>query len=177
MNEAQLVGAIKAHIARGDKAAEKSEGHYIAAGQYLKQLKAEHSGSWEQWETLLSVGIGRSRASELMQIADGRKTAEEVRAITAGRTRRSRENSPLRSGEARGAGQNWVCRACDARAHKGCDCENAIAQPLLRYTLTVDPREPIERLLAAIKATIERDNKLGVIDKRRLPLAIAKRRG
>jgi hypothetical protein len=81
MNETQLVGAIKAHIARGDKARDKPEQHYIAAGQYLKQLKDGHSGSWEEWEELLKakVGIGKSRASELMQIADGRKTPEEVK--------------------------------------------------------------------------------------------------
>jgi len=35
-----LVADIKAHIAEGDKAAEKSEQHYIAAGQHLKTLKA-----------------------------------------------------------------------------------------------------------------------------------------
>src|SRR5262249_24168382 len=41
---AQLTSTIKAHIAKGDKAADKAEQHYIAAGQHLKQLKAEHDG-------------------------------------------------------------------------------------------------------------------------------------
>jgi len=43
-DQQDLIRAIKAHIARGDKAADKAEQHYIAAGQYLKTLKAEHGG-------------------------------------------------------------------------------------------------------------------------------------
>jgi len=121
---AQLISRIKAHIEKGDRAAEKSEQHYIAAGQHLKTLKAEHAGNWADWENLLKtkVGIGTGRASELMQIADGRKTVESVRAgkaesvrqlrargsslrseenaVTSKRTRKSRKRrSPLRSGE------------------------------------------------------------------------------
>ena len=101
MNESQLVRLIKEHIAKGDKAAEKSEQHYIAAGQHLKTLKAEHGGTWAEWEALLKerVGIGKSRASELMQIADGRKTVEQVQANSANRKAKAIQCSPLRSGE------------------------------------------------------------------------------
>src|SRR5262249_19476 len=44
---------------------------------------------------------GKSRASELMRIADGTKTVEQVRADTAERTAKTRalQSSPLRSGE------------------------------------------------------------------------------
>ena len=101
-NQAQLISTIKAHIARGDKAAEKAEQHYIAAGQHLATLKADHAGTWEEWETLLKskVGIGKSRASELMAIADGRKTVEGLRAKKAESVRQVRAQvSPLRSGE------------------------------------------------------------------------------
>ena len=58
--QASLINKIKVHIAKGDKAAEKAEQHYVAAGQYLKQLKANHTGTWEEWEALLKskVGIG-----------------------------------------------------------------------------------------------------------------------
>src|SRR5262249_50182255 len=103
MNESQLVRAIKAHIDKGDKAKEKAEQHYISAGLHLKTLKADHTGNWTNWEKLLKtkIGIGKTRASELMQIADGRKTVEEVRAVTSKRTRKSRKRSPLRSGEER----------------------------------------------------------------------------
>src|ERR1700741_1579538 len=100
MKETQLVKTIKAHIAAGDKAAEKSNNHYTAAGQHLKTLKASHGGTWAEWEALLrdKIGIGKSRASELMAIADGRKTVESARAATAYRVRRLR-SSPLRNGE------------------------------------------------------------------------------
>ena len=103
MNESQLIQTIKAHIAKGDKAKDKAEQHYIAAGQHLKTLKASHGGSWAEWEELLKtkIGIGKSRASELMRIADGTKTVEQVRADTAERTAKTRalQSSPLRSGE------------------------------------------------------------------------------
>jgi hypothetical protein len=92
MTQQQLVEAIKAHISKGDKAAEKSEQHYIAAGQHLKTLKAEHGGTWAEWESLLKtkIGIGKSRASELMQIADGRKTVDQTRAADAAKHKRLR---------------------------------------------------------------------------------------
>ena len=81
-NQAQLISAIKASIAAGDKTAQKANDHYISAGQHLATLKKEHAGSWAEWEALLKtrIGISTGRASELMQIADGRKTVEQVRA-------------------------------------------------------------------------------------------------
>jgi hypothetical protein len=106
--------AVKAHIAKGDKARDKAEQHYIAAGQHLSSLKAEHTGTWAEWEALVKerAGIGKSRASELMQIADGRKTVESVRAEKAESVRqlRKRESSPLRSGE------EGVLKCCGLRA-------------------------------------------------------------
>src|SRR5262245_24656567 len=104
LTPAALIDAIKAHIAEGDQARDKAEQHYIAAGQHLKRLKATHEesgGSWPEWEKLLKerVGIGKSHASALCQTADGQKSADDVRAITAERTRQSRNSSPLRSGE------------------------------------------------------------------------------
>jgi hypothetical protein len=89
-NQAQLIRTIKAHIAAGDKAAEKSEQHYVSAGQHIKTLKANHTGTWAEWMTLLKteIGISKSRASELMMIADGRKTAESV---AADRRKRQRD--------------------------------------------------------------------------------------
>jgi hypothetical protein len=97
----QLVRHIKAHIAKGDQAKDKADQHYIAAGQYLKALKASHGGTWAEWEALLrdGIGIGKSRASELMQIADGRKTAAEIATNTTERSQKHRALSPLRNGE------------------------------------------------------------------------------
>jgi hypothetical protein len=97
--QAQLISAIKAHTAEGEKAAEKSEQHYIAAGLHLKQLK-DATASWAEWEDRLKkVGISASRASDLMQIADGRKTAEGLAIASTERSRRHR--SSLRNEEAR----------------------------------------------------------------------------
>jgi len=99
---AEYCRRIKAHIAKGDKAVEKADEHYKAAGIYLKELKAEHGGTWAKWETLLKnkVGISTGRASELMQVADGRKTVEKLRADKAESVRQVRARaSSLRSEE------------------------------------------------------------------------------
>jgi hypothetical protein len=97
--------AVKAHVAKGDQAKDKAEQHYIAAGQHLAALKAQHDedgGTWAQWEIKVKekAGIAKSRASELMQIADGTKTVEQVRTEKAESVRQLRaRTSPLRSGE------------------------------------------------------------------------------
>jgi hypothetical protein len=97
--------AVRTCIEKADKAAEKARDWQITAGQHLKALKAEHDaggGTWAEWESLVKekAGIGKSRASELMQIADGTKTLEQVRADKAKSVRQVRaKTSPLRSGE------------------------------------------------------------------------------
>src|SRR5262249_43993108 len=95
--------AIRAHIAKGDKTKAKADDPYIAAGRYLGELRAKHTGTWADWEALVKekAGIGKSRASELMAIAAGTKTVEQVRAETSERTAKTRalQSSPLRSGE------------------------------------------------------------------------------
>jgi hypothetical protein len=99
----ELIKTIKALIVKGDAATKKAEDFYIAAGQHLKTLKAQHTGSWDEWEKLLKekCGIGKSRASELMRIADATTTVEQVRADTARRVMRHGRSSPLANGEHR----------------------------------------------------------------------------
>ena len=82
MNEAQLIKAIKAHIAKGEQ-------HYISAGLHLAKLK-ERCPDQATFLALVKdkIGIGKSRTYELLQIADGRKTVEEVRADTDERKQR-----------------------------------------------------------------------------------------
>jgi hypothetical protein len=85
MHVGQLIKAIKAHIAKGDHAKDKAEQHYISAGQHLKTLKARHDtdgGNWAEWSELLTgkCDLSTGRASELMQIADGRTSQEKIRA-------------------------------------------------------------------------------------------------
>jgi hypothetical protein len=91
-NQAQLIRTIKAHLDKGDHASEKAEQHYITAGRHLKTLRDNHTGTWVEWVTLLKteIGIGKSRASELMEIADGRKTAEGIAAARRKRQLKAR---------------------------------------------------------------------------------------
>jgi len=156
MIESQLVRTIRAHIAAGDKAAQKSNDHYIAAGQHLKTLKADHTGSWSEWEALLKekVRISTGRASELIQIADGRKTVESVRAGKAESMKRLRASSPrgeesavapkasteapsprredcrhaiADSGFDEHGAPIWICRECGLEAARSCGCHPATA--------------------------------------------------
>jgi hypothetical protein len=147
-DQAALIGKIKAHIDKGDKAkaqaehaAGKAEQHYISAGQYLKTLKEQHNGSWAEWEELLKtkIGIGKSRASELMAIADGTKTTKQVRADTNKR-KITHRTSPFRNGETRRERQrkaNAECErdreACIALDQKVTSAERELAQWLANH--------------------------------------------
>jgi hypothetical protein len=89
-----LADTIKAHIAAGDKAFDKSEQHYKSAGIHLKEAKDKVSRRADlTWQGFLfgQCGLKRSRADELIAIADGRKTLEEVRAGNRERDSRRRE--------------------------------------------------------------------------------------
>jgi hypothetical protein len=96
---------VRACIDKAEKAANKARDWQITAGQHLKALKAEHDdggGTWAEWEELVKekAGISKSRASELMAIADGTKTVEQSRAANAAANKRLRDRrSPSRDGE------------------------------------------------------------------------------
>jgi hypothetical protein len=86
--EGLLISHIQAHIkkgelaeARADQNRKHAEGHYVAAGRYLTMLKVTYAPTWSHWETLLKVKVKLStgRASELMQLADGRKDLQQIR--------------------------------------------------------------------------------------------------
>jgi hypothetical protein len=87
-----LLKAIKEAVARGDRAKVRAENFYITAGQHLKTLKDNYTASWAEWEETLRVrcNLSASRASDLMAIADGRKTVKQVRSDTAQRMRQLR---------------------------------------------------------------------------------------
>jgi hypothetical protein len=74
-----LTRRIKALVEKGDRAAEKADQFYKSAGIHIKEIKQRQS---EHWETIVreKCGLGRSRAYELMAIADGKTTLEKVRA-------------------------------------------------------------------------------------------------
>ena len=86
--EPLLVQYIREHVRKGEAAKEraaqnhkKSEDHFIAAGQYLTMLKVTYAPTWQRWEALLKakVKLSTGRASELMQLADGRKDLQQIR--------------------------------------------------------------------------------------------------
>jgi hypothetical protein len=94
--ESLLVSHIRAHVKQGEKAREradqareKAEQHFIAAGRYLVMLKVHYAADWAAWELLLKtkVDISTGRASELMQLADGRKDLQQIRDATAQRVK------------------------------------------------------------------------------------------
>jgi hypothetical protein len=106
--ESLLVRYVKAHVRKGEQAKEraaqnhkKSEGHFIAAGRYLAMLKTSYAPSWKHWDVLLQVKVGLStgRASELMQLADGRKSSQEIRDATAQRLKALRARGSSLQGQ------------------------------------------------------------------------------
>ena len=103
VDKAQLIKKIKVCIEKGDKANDKAEQYYTAAGIHLKTLKkkAPNQAAWEQL-IKSRCGLSTSRAYELIQIADGRKTVAELRLGTAARMRKHRSR-PSRDGQNKAA--------------------------------------------------------------------------
>jgi hypothetical protein len=93
----RLILEIKILISKGDHATKKAEQFYISAGLNLKKLKARKPDSIA-WGKFVrdTCGLGQARADELIRIADGKTTVDEVRAATAARMRKSRQRSMSR---------------------------------------------------------------------------------
>jgi hypothetical protein len=158
--------AAKECIAKGDKAHAKADDLYITAGQHLKVLKANHDGrggTFDAWEALLKerVGIGKTRASELMQIADGTKTVEQIRDRSnesSGRSHaKARLRSPLISGENSGNVET-VTTSIDTKGRKqGAEVPPEVAEARARSAAKIrallgnpdPPREEKHELIAA----------------------------
>jgi hypothetical protein len=79
VDEAQLIKKIKVYIEKGDKAKDKAEQYYTAAGLHLKELKEGKSKA--EWAKLIEAkcGLGVRRAYELISIANGRKSVADIR--------------------------------------------------------------------------------------------------
>jgi hypothetical protein len=79
-----LSGLVKASIAAGDKALDKAEQHYKSAGLYLiearERLPIEEPGKRFTAYIVGECRMKPSRAYELIAIAEGRLTLEEIRA-------------------------------------------------------------------------------------------------
>jgi hypothetical protein len=100
--ESLLIQHVKAHIkqgekakARADQARDKAEQHLISAGVHLQTLRTHYCRNWQEWEILLKTKIGLStgRASELMQIASGKKSLQGIRDSDSEKHRRLRQSS------------------------------------------------------------------------------------
>lgn len=98
-----LCNQIKAFIEKGNLAVKKSEDLYLSAGCSLLELKKRVPDQWLK-HAKDDIGISKTRAYELVAIAEGRTTTEETRERTNTRTKRSRakKKSPLRSGKRKG---------------------------------------------------------------------------
>jgi len=105
MSLEQIGAHAKAHVDTADKYEGKRDEHIKSAGLYLIEAKARVERTkgltWPAW-LLHNCPIGRSRADEIIMIADGRTTVEAVRAKKAesmAKTRAKRADPPPRGGK------------------------------------------------------------------------------
>jgi hypothetical protein len=99
MNDEQRLKAVKSLVAKGDQAKDKAEQYYASAGCHLKELKEWHSKA--EWAELIKTkcNLGVSRAYELIQIANGRKTVSDIRLSANERKQKHRAARPFRNGQ------------------------------------------------------------------------------
>lgn len=90
----QLGASAHGHYKAAEKAQEKAEQQMMSAGLYLKEaqerLKRRKDMNFAEF-LLKHCPIGKSRAYEIIAIADGRKTVEEVREANAFRQAEKRQ--------------------------------------------------------------------------------------
>src|SRR5262249_893540 len=92
---------IKAHLDKAGKGERKAQDHFIAGGKHLKTRKDSHGGPRAGREALLKekIEISTCRAAELIQLADGGKTVDQIRDAKAESVRQVRARASLRSEE------------------------------------------------------------------------------
>jgi hypothetical protein len=92
----ELGEQIAAHLEKAAKCEEKAEQHYTTAGQLLAQVRelCDEDGFHAVREKFFP-DLGRSRAYEILQVAAGKKSIEDIRAGTRERMRRHRASRAL----------------------------------------------------------------------------------
>jgi hypothetical protein len=97
MSTPQIAQAINVLVRKYEQAQVKAEQYERTMGQHLKVLKERKPGDidWEAWLEECKVKLKQDRADQLIRIADGRTTADKVRADTAERNRRLRKRKSL----------------------------------------------------------------------------------
>jgi len=88
------INALADKLANAER---KIEEYQRSIGQHIAAIKAVRPNDWEKI-VKAKCKLGRSRAYELLAIADGTKTVKQTRAEKAGSVRRLRAR-PLRSGQ------------------------------------------------------------------------------
>lgn len=94
---------IVARIEAGDKAKDRADQMYKSAGLQLIEAR-NRVPDFSAFLRDHCDGLGRSRAYELIAIADGRRTTEETRARSRTRAQRSRANKATASATSRTRG-------------------------------------------------------------------------
>lgn len=146
-DEARLTREIKVLIEKGDKASEKAEQFYIAAGQHLKTLK-DRSASAAAWERIVKqkCDLGKSRAYELLKIADGRTTVADVR--LGGKARQAKSIAKLKSKVSVSDGETRALTVITGGKEPGANADDPETSAAMD---SVDS----ERLLEAVRAKAE----------------------
>jgi hypothetical protein len=92
---------IEEHDRKIEEHETKRDEREVEVGAALKALKAQKPNGikWERYLEDCGIEIHRSRADQLIRIADGRTTVEEELADTAERVAKSRTDLPIRIGE------------------------------------------------------------------------------
>jgi hypothetical protein len=133
-----LAATIKAHVARGDASIEKAEQHYKAAGIHLMEAKERVMRRKDiTWPAFLlqHCGVRRSRADELIAIANGRTSLAEIRESNRRRDsdRRERDREGRSSTVAHGKSSEKTQRNQQPHIYEPANCQE-------EETLVRDPR-------------------------------------
>jgi hypothetical protein len=89
------VQAINELLAKLKLVTREAEEYQLAIGQHVMAIKAAEPNGWEAI-VKARCGLSRSRAYELMAIADGTKSTEQTRRETNARQIKYRQNRPVR---------------------------------------------------------------------------------
>jgi hypothetical protein len=127
-----LSGLVKASIAAGDKALDKAEQHYKSAGMYLleakKRLPVEQPGKMFGASIVGECRMSTSRAYELIAIAEGRLTLEEIRAKKneSSKAAHAKTRAAAKSGFPLNSGKTKSQQQTPGPTEDDCDdCDNA----------------------------------------------------
>jgi hypothetical protein len=93
---------IAAHLEKAERCDQKADDHRLTAGRLLAQAKELcDDGGFIAFHERFCPNLGRSRTYDLLAIASGKKSVEEIRADNAERNRRLRARKKLAEGTVR----------------------------------------------------------------------------